>query len=285
MKKVIKDNLQQHPLRGIASMLYRPVHFRTLYRRARPKLRLLYHNAPYWIRGARDGLPIPPLHLRKLAWSECADLRVFFQHSGRIQYILEVLRQHGADIDSFRAILDFGCGAGRDMRQFHHLGTKAKVYGSDINTDQVSWCRQNLPFAECEVNQALPPLAYRDNTFDFIYTFSVFTHLAELQQFLWIEELSRVLRPGGYLLATTCGESYLGFLTQSEREDFRAGRLVVRNGGLAGSPSRYGGCIAFHPVEYVREKLAKKFELVQFFPGEPDGPIGEMDQYFLKSPV
>lgn len=256
------------------------VSLRALYHGARRRLRLLYHNAPYWFRGAPDGLPIPPLELREMIWEESTDLAIFFQHSGRTRYILDVLRQHGADVDDFRAILDFGCGAGRDIRQFHRLKHQATVYGTDINPDQIAWCRANLSFAEFDVNQAYPPLRYRDDQFDFIYTFSVFTHLAERQQFLWISELSRVLRPGGYLLITTCSD--LEVLTPNEQEQFRAGRLVVRNGELAGVPSTYGACIVYHPVEYVKEKLAQGFELVQFFPRDPSGPVGDMDQYFLR---
>jgi SAM-dependent methyltransferase len=278
MKNFVRELLHKAHLRGPAFMIYWS---------ARP--RAIFHNIPYWIKGAPDALPLPPLKLRARVWGEYTDIRLFLQPNQQIQQALDILAQHGAKVDEFEAILDFGCGAGRALRQFPHLkrhSIKAKIYGTDINPEQIVWCRRNLSFAEFDVNQPYPPLIYDDAKFDFIYTYSVFTHLPEAHQLLWIDELSRVLKPGGYLLLTTCGESYFETLSQNEKEQFRAGQLVVRHGELAGVPSTYNDCIVFHPVAYVGETLAKQFEIAHFFPGEasPSGPKGEMDHYFLRKP-
>jgi len=237
------------------------------------------------INGAPDGLPIPPLKLRKLIWSATADIRVFLD-KGQAEFLLDVLNRRGANIDDFQAILDFGCGAGRVIRHFHHL-TKAKLYGTDINADQIDWCNRNLGFGEFEINRSYPPLDYSDEQFDLIYAVSVFIHLPESQQLQWIKELSRVLGPGGYLLITTCGEAYIERLTHNEKERFRSGQLVVRCEKLAGSPSTYAACLAFHPVAYMREKLAEGFEVIQFVPGNLSQtvPQGDMDHYLLKKSV
>ena len=279
MKQLVKRTLRKARLLEKVSSVYWGANPRAIAR-----------SLPYWVKGAPDGLPIPPLKLRTRVWGEYADIRLFFQEEGQIQGILNVLARRGANVDEFDAILDFGCGAGRAIRQFQHLKArlgKAKIYGTDINPEQIAWCRRNLPFAEFEVNQASPPLKYGDEKFDLIYTFSVFTHLPEAQQFLWVNELSRVLKPGGYFLLTTCGESYFETLTREEKEQFRAGQLVVRYGELAGIPSSYNDCIAFHPPAYVRGKLAGGFEVVEFTPGEaiPHEPKGEMDHYFLRKPI
>ena len=55
---------------------------------------------------------------------------------------------------------------------------------------------------------------YPDATFDLIYAFSVFTHLAPAGQTFWIAELTRVLKPGGCLFLTTHGEHYLPQLSR-----------------------------------------------------------------------
>jgi len=60
-----------------------------------------------------------------------------------------------------------------------------------------------IPFAEFDINALSPPLVYGEGSFGLIYTFSVFTHLSEALQVSWLAELSRVLKPGGYLLLTT----------------------------------------------------------------------------------
>jgi SAM-dependent methyltransferase len=258
-----------------------------IYWLARP--RVVYHNIPYWFRGAEDGLPIPPLRLRSLVWGEYVDLRNFFKEQGQLDYLLDVLAGDGANVEEFRAILDFGCGAGRALRQVPYLRRslgKATFHGTDINPKQIDWCKRNLPFAQFEANRATPPLAYSNEQFNFIYTFSVFTHLSEAQQFAWMGELSRVVKPGGYLLITTCGDSYFETLSENEKAQFRQDQLVVRHQELAGIPRSYADCIAFHPVSYVREKLTKGFELIHFSPGiaSRSGPKGEMDHFFLRKP-
>lgn len=278
MKQLIKEMLLRFRLLGPVA---------TFYRASNP--RVLFHNLYFWLKGGPDRLPIPPLRLRSLVWREYVDLRTFFEEQNRVERLLDVLEQKGSNIQGFRGILDFGCGAGRAVRQFASLRTplaNATIYGSDINPEQIDWCRRNLPFAKFDRNEAYPPLTYNSETFDLIYTFSVFTHLSESQQFAWMEELARLLRPGGYLVLTTCGESYFETLTAKEKQAFRDGQLVVRHSEQAGLPSTYAECIVFHPQTYVEKKLIRGFDLIHFSLGIPaeKGPKGELDYYYLRKP-
>ncbi|MGH3001039.1 MAG: class I SAM-dependent methyltransferase, partial [Gaiellaceae bacterium] len=93
---------------------------------------------------------------------------------------------------------------------------------------------------------------------------------AELQTG-WRDELRRVLRPGGRLLLTTHGRSYLPRLEPGERDRFERGDLVVRWGDLPGSNL----CSAYHPERYLRETLAQGFELETL---EPEGARGNPTQ-------
>jgi trans-aconitate methyltransferase len=90
------------------------------------------------------------------------------------QRIVEALKETGVEIDSFDAILDFGCGCGRTIRHFRTL-KKAKLYGTDINPKLVDWCSRNLPFGRFGINPLRPPLVYPAEAFDLVYAFSVFT--------------------------------------------------------------------------------------------------------------
>ena len=275
----------KHLLREVLLRLGLLGYVATVYCAARP--RTIYHNLPYWLKGAPDRLPIPPLRLRSLVWREYADLRTFFEEEHRVDRMLDILDRTGSETQAFRAILDFGCGAGRAVRQFASLKRRlahAMIYGSDINPKQIDWCRRNFPFARFDLNQAYPPVAYRSETFDLIYTFSVFTHLSESQQCAWIDELARLLRPGGYLVLTTCGESYFETLTEQEKREFRDKQLVVRHDEQAGVPSTYAECIVFHPQTYVQRNLMRGFDLIHFSPGIPsaNGPKSELDYYYLR---
>jgi hypothetical protein len=113
-----------------------------------------------------------------------------------------------------------------------------------------------------------------------VYALSVFTHLSEPLQFHWIGELARVLKPGGYLVVTTHGESYLDIMSPEEQELFHSGQLAVRGGSESGTST----CAAFHPPAYVREKLASGFEVVDFI---PEGAKGNphQDAFLLRKPT
>ena len=223
-----------------------------------------------------DGLPIPSRKLIVLV-AGTPDIDGFLAGGKEAaQSIRDTLDRNGLEIDEFQAILDFGCGCGRVIRNWRDLeGTQ--VYGTDYNPQLVDWCRQNLAFGEFGTNQLSPPLSYEEKTFDFVYALSVFTHMPEELQFSWMEELSRILTDSGYLLISTHGEHYLEQLTEEEKEDFQAGRLVVRYEKVAGTNM----CAAFHPIEYVRDQLARGFEVIDTIPeGAKGNPF--QDIYLLK---
>jgi SAM-dependent methyltransferase len=209
---------------------------------------------------AADGLPLPPARLRAQVGPAHADAS-YFLASGRehADLIRELLREDGTSVEELDAVLDWGCGCGRVLRQWVDLpGTR--VAGCDIDGRMIDWCKRNLPFADVAVTGMSPPLPYGDGAFDLIYAFSVFTHLTEPLQYDWVAECRRVLRPGGYLLISTLGEHYasLDRLTSSELESFRNGNVVVLYERSAGTSL----CSAYHPPQYVRDRLAAGFDYV-----------------------
>ena len=199
----------------------------------------------------------------------------WFLRSGRAAY--DAISAH-VPVGDADAILDFGCGCGRVLRYWS--GHSGPVAGCDRDDGAIAWCRANLPFARVDGNGLEPPLAYADESFDLVYALSVFTHLTAGLQEAWRDELRRVLRPGGCLLATTHGASYLPRLERDERACFDRGELVVRWGELPGSNL----CSAYHPEQYVRESLASGFELVEL---EPEGALGNptQDLVVLRRPL
>jgi SAM-dependent methyltransferase len=202
--------------------------------------------------GAVDGAPLPPRRLM-VRVAGTADAR-WFLRSGRAAY--DAIAAH-VPLDRVGPVLDFGCGCGRVTRYWHdHRGT---VVGSDRDADAIDWCRRNLPFAHFEPNGLAPPLPFADESFDLVYALSVFTHLTADLQTAWRDELRRVLRPGGRLLVTTHGRSYVRRLDEDERARFERGELVVRWGDVAGSNL----CSAYHPERYLRETLAQGFALFE----------------------
>jgi len=211
-----------------------------------------------------DGPPLPPRRLMvRVAGTADAD---WFLRSGRASY--DAIVAH-VPPDGLRSVLDFGCGCGRVTRYWR--GCAGSIAGSDVNPEAVEWCRRNLPFGRFEVNELVPPLRFGDESFDLVYALSVFTHLTADLQVAWRDDLRRALRPGGYLLLTTHGRSYLPRLEDAERAAFARGELVVRWGDLAGTNL----CSAYHPERYLRETFADGFAFLAL---EPEGALGNPTQ-------
>ena len=229
------------------------------------------------LRGSEDGevdgggLPVPPPRLRvEVAGTPGLE---WFLESGRQQ--AEIIRaaaeRNGAPIGSVGSLLDFGCGCGRVLRHWAAL-EGPEIFGSDYNEGLAAWCAANLPFVTASVNQLAPPLRYEDGKFGLVYAISVFTHLPHDFERAWIDELSRIIAPGGMLLVTTHGDSYADRLDAAEHADYDSGEAVVRWPSVAGSNL----CTTFHPERYVRERLAPGLELIEHTPD--GGTVGGRQQ-------
>jgi len=221
-----------------------------------------HRNARFNTQNALDGLPMPPPKLIYMVTGQF-DAEAFYQN-GVIgaTCIQDILSRHGLELNSFAKMLDFGCGCGRVLRQWRSLNGQ-EIYGIDYNPRLIDWCQLNLSFAQFAVNRTGIPLGFPDGTFDFIYSISVFTHLTESSQRFWMDELMRVLRPGGHLLFTVHGLSRLDELSTGDREMFEAGKPIIVG-------SQYSGtnfCGTYHPQDYVRNVLCKEWKFVAFEPG------------------
>ena len=113
-------------------------------------------------------------------------------------------------------VLDVGCGIGRmALPLTHYLSAPGAYYGFDPTAAGVQWCREHIssrfPNFHFEVadlhNEFYNPrgkyqpsnfrFPYEDNSFDFIFLTSVFTHLFPDAMRNYFSEIGRVLRPGG----------------------------------------------------------------------------------------
>ncbi len=204
--------------------------------------------------------PLPPDVLRMMvAGTDDADWFLDAGHRAA-ESLVELLTNNGVSLEDCERMLDFGCGCGRVIRHLRHLPTE--FHGCDSNPVAVEWCAENLPFARFSVNALESPLDYDAESFDVVYAFSVFTHLTLTLQSHWMHELRRVLKPNGVLVISLHGDALAGKLSRAERADYRAGRLVVRVGGLAGT----NHCAAFHPPAFVRSVMANGFDIVEMVP-------------------
>lgn len=227
-------------------------------------------------------MPVPPAHLRVKVITNADALSFLQSGQNHVKFIVELLERNGISVGD--SILDFGCGCGRVLRWWkvygNLIGRELQLHGSDINGDLIRWCAENLDGVDARVNDHVPPVAFEAESFDLIYTISIFTHLPAEQQRPWLEELMRVLKPGGHLMLTVAGTAYEGSLSDEDRRSYDAGRLVTYFEETPGSNL----CAAFHPRSYVEEELVTGFELVDVFPGDPDENMRQ-DVYLVRKPA
>jgi 2-polyprenyl-3-methyl-5-hydroxy-6-metoxy-1,4-benzoquinol methylase len=112
-------------------------------------------------------------------------------------------------------LLDWGCGCGRLTVPLleHHTG--ADIHGCDIDEEAIAWCRSHLPQARFETIAPYPPTPYPSASFDVVIAASVFTHLSRHTQSMWLEELKRIVRPGGIVVASVHGRFAASFAFRS----------------------------------------------------------------------
>jgi 2-polyprenyl-3-methyl-5-hydroxy-6-metoxy-1,4-benzoquinol methylase len=219
----------------------------------------------YYVLGTPDGLELPPPHLM---WLSVGTINAeMFLKSGEYHFnklIVPLLRRNNVKIDNLHAVLDFGCGCGRLTRWFRPYA-HIEIWGTDFNEKAVQWCQDNLAFANFLTNQSNPPLNFSAEKFDLILIRSVFTHITEKSQKMWLREFHRITTSNGIILLTVHGNSYLDLLTPEESLQYRKGNLVIRNEIFEGTNK----CAAFHPPDYLYKMLPDcGFEILDKVPGE-----------------
>jgi SAM-dependent methyltransferase len=222
---------------------------------------------------------LPPASLRYRVHG-APDAEGFLKVGRRCSKDVEAaLEKVGRDFDSFRDVLDFGCGCGRTLAWF--AKRSPRLYGTDIDAEAISWCRDNLGFAKFAVNDPLPPLGYPSEAFDLIYAISVFTHLNEGYQFRWLNELRRVTQTGGVVLLTVHGRHvWVDLARKDVGEIERDGFKFLSSNAMKGMfPDWYQN--AYHTKEYVFDRYSEYFEVLDYI---PRGMSNRQDTVVLRKP-
>lgn len=135
-------------------------------------------------------------------------------------------------------ICEWGCGTGRVISHFPKLleDKDIRYYASDVNEKMIDWCREHIVDVEFYTNGLYPPLVFDDNSIDVVFSTSVFNHLSDEQQFRWLNEIYRILSPGGIFIFTTQGDFQASKkLTKQELDTYQDKNIVIRANTSLGS--------------------------------------------------
>lgn len=172
-------------------------------------------------------------------------------------------------------VLDFGCGVGRVALQLS-AQQGLPTHGCDIDASAIEYMKGQLPETDLRVTGFNPPLPYEDGAFDGVYSVSIWTHLSLAQQKPWLEEMARILRPGGLALITTSGSHALRIRHQRGDKGWdqfsvadleREGILFIPYDEAGKDLEKYPGVTeaygltAHHPA-WIRENWSDVFEVV-----------------------
>lgn len=157
-----------------------------------------------------------------------------------------------------RRIYELGCGASSVLRHMPKVADGVEAFGSDYDPKLVNWCQANVPDVNVGLNSLEPPLRYDDDSFDFVYSRSVYTHLSARLQQQWLAEQLRITRPGGLVLITVHGDAYKHRLTALERSEYEATGFVEHRTADDGGP----WYTTFDSPAYMERELLAGLEVV-----------------------
>jgi ubiquinone/menaquinone biosynthesis C-methylase UbiE len=164
--------------------------------------------------GGSPGAVLPPKSLRRFVGGK----------NGVYAEVGYEFRRHLVELCGLQpdeAVLDVGCGAGRvAVPLTGYLNAAGRYAGFDISTKAIAWCKENISrsnpnfdFAVADIHNPLYnprgkyqstdfAFPYPDASFDLVFLTSVFTHLVPAEVKHYLDEISRVLKPGGRCFST-----------------------------------------------------------------------------------
>lgn len=208
-------------------------------------------------------------------------------------------QRHGKPLESAERVLDFGCGTSRVLRYMVEYVDGPEFYGSEVFHESVDWGRDAFPEVNYVHQGSAPPLPLDDGFFDIIYAYSIFSHLSEDAHRAWLDELYRLLRPGGLLLLTIQGKVIMDrcrdetdevrISLQMHKQDYGELRRrfdedgfayyrpyaadYLASGGL--DPDNFG--LTFISTDYIARNWLSGFELLE----HDEGAIARFQDYVV----
>lgn len=204
------------------------------------------------------GVPVPPLDFMGNYGEGFSD----YLQSGRKTFAeikRNILNICNIDIEEQKKVLDFGCRAGRIIRNFD---SNKEIHGVDLREDIIDWCKENLPYRFSN-NSEDCNLPFENNYFDLIVSLSVFTHIESLKE--WLAEITRILSKGGIFYLSIMDEEAVNKMIKIKSVDYinKLKKKLNFDEFLQGKhPVIWDGYFSFVQRDYFLNLMPQSMEIV-----------------------
>jgi ubiquinone/menaquinone biosynthesis C-methylase UbiE len=164
------------------------------------KFRGLFFKAWYWYISAID--KNAEVIFMNFGYSDKSKKIIENEIDEKNRYSIQLYHHTASPVDlSGKDILEVGCGRGGGLSYVrNHLLPKTAV-GVDLNGKAIQFCKQHYKFDNISFQQAnAQALPFPDNSFDVVLNVESSHRYPQVD--LFFNEVSRVLKPGGYFLFT-----------------------------------------------------------------------------------
>jgi SAM-dependent methyltransferase len=206
--------------------------------------------------------------------------------------VIDAARAGGLDPAAIGSALDFGASSGRVVRVLAAAYPDAAWHGCDPNEGAIEWAAENLPGIDFAVSPQHPPLPYDDDAFGLVFAISIWSHFGERSALEWLDEMKRIVKPGGVLAMSTHGYRTIALeeeggrrsaeqLGEIERALYERGfwyRAEFGDEGDWGVKDPDWGT-AFMTPEWLLARVTPDWRLARYSPGRVEG---NQDLYVLE---
>jgi ubiquinone/menaquinone biosynthesis C-methylase UbiE len=161
-------------------------------------------------------------------------------------------------------LLDLGCDTGKWTWELGKMLGSKKIYGLDIVDERLRQAQEKgIRVVKANLNEKLP---YRANTFDVVHSNQVIEHVGSIA--LFVSEVYRILKPGGYVIASTeNGSSWHNiFAAVMGWQIFSLTNIIPKQPGI-GNPLAYyrGSNNAYVASSWVHKTILNYLGLKELF--------------------
>ena len=245
----------------------------------------------------RTGLraAVPPADVHSMTRNDTRQIGGAYYYA---DLVLDWLTELGFEPPSNARILDFSCSSGRVSRVLAAVRPDVRWTGCDPNQGAIAWASEHLPGVEFFVSPLDPPLPYEGGQLTAAFALSVWSHYSAAAALRWLEEMHRLIQPGGLLLFSTHGLNSCQWFERVPQPIIvaRLGRDWVRK--TAGTLERDGHCfwnvfgpdgdhgvhdsdwgLAFFTPEWLLEHATPQWSVLKYRLGRAEG---NQDVYVLR---